>query len=199
MRYKMIIHNFEQGTPEWFAVRLGKLTASNAQAIASNGAGLDTLVFEKVAELMTGKMKESYTNVDIERGNELEKMARNSYELETGIIVTQVGFVEQDEFVGCSPDGLIAEDGLQEIKCKNDANFARFLYDKKIDTEHMWQMQMQLSITGRKYVDYSLFNPNFPKPLIITKVLRDEVAIAKINAGILTGVAKIKSILEKIK
>jgi len=195
----MQIYNFEQGSEEWFKVRLGKLTASNAQAIASNGAGLDTLIFEKVAELMTGKMKESYTNIDIERGNELEKMARNSYELETGIIVKQVGFIELNEFVGCSPDGLIAEDGLQEIKCKNDSNFARFLYDRKIDTEHVWQMQMQLFVTGRQYVDYVLYNPNFPKPIIITKVMRDEVSISKLNVGIMTGVAKIKSILEKIK
>ena len=195
----MKIHNFEQGTEEWFKVRLGKFTASNAQAIASNGAGLDTLIFEKVAEIMTGKMKESYTNTDIERGNELEKMARNSYELETGIIVKQVGFVEKDGFVGCSPDGFIAEDGLQEIKCKNDANFARFLYDAKIDTEHIWQMQMQLFVTERQWVDYVLYNPNFPKPIIITKVVRDEIAIAKLNAGIMTGVARVKTILEKIK
>ena len=195
----MKIHNFEQGTEEWFKVRLGKFTASNAQAIASNGAGLDTLIFEKVAEIMTGKMKESYTNTDIERGNELEKMARNSYELETGIIVKQVGFVEKDGFVGCSPDGFIAEDGLQEIKCKNDANFARFLYDGKIDTEHIWQMQMQLFVTERQWVDYVLYNPNFPKPIIITKVVRDEIAIAKLNAGIMTGVARVKTILEKIK
>ena len=130
----MKIHNFKQGTDEWLGVRLGKFTASTATAIAAKGAGLNTLVFEKVAEALTGKPKPSFTNPDIERGNELEEMARNSYELETGKKVVEVGFCELDENTGASPDGLSGDKGLIEIKCKNDANFAKFLYDKKIDT-----------------------------------------------------------------
>lgn len=195
----MKIHKIEQGTEEWFKVRLGKLTASDAQPISANGAGLTTLIFEKVAEIMTGKIKESYTNLDIERGKEFEMLARNSYELETGNSVQQVGFCELDEFTGCSPDGFIGDKGLVEIKCKNDPNFARFLFERKIDSEHLWQMQMQMLVTGREFVDYVLFNENFPTTTIITKVLRDEASIAKLNAGIVTGVSKMKEILEKIK
>lgn len=193
-----IYNDIQQNTPEWFALRLGKFTASDAQAIANNGKGLETLVFEKVAEKLTGKFKEEYTNADIERGNELEELARNAYEMETGIIVTKIGFVESEETVGCSPDGFIAEDGLQEVKCKNDANFVRFMYDKKIDPAHDWQMQMQLLVTGRKWVDYVLYNPNFPKPIIITRVNRDEEKIALIKAGLEKGQQMLAKILEEV-
>lgn len=194
----MQIHNFTQGSEEWFKIRLGKFTGTNGQAVATNGRGLETLVFEKVAEIMTGKMKPSYTNDDIERGKELEAMARNSYELESGLLVKEVGFVELDEFTGCSPDGFINEDGLVEIKCKNDANFARFMYDRKIDPDHNWQMQFNLFVTGREWVDYVLFNENFPKTTIITRVNRNDTEIAKLKANVAIGIAQVKSILEKL-
>lgn len=195
----MKTHNFEQGSDEWIKIRLGKLTGSNAQAIAANGKGLETLVFEKVAEIMTGKTKPSYTNDDIERGNDFEAMARNSYEMETGNAVKQVGFLELDEFTGCSPDGLVGEDGLIEIKCKNDANFAHFLFDKKIDPAHNWQVQFNLWVSEREWCDYIVFNENFTKTIEIVRIQRNETEIAKLKAGVLTGIAQIKSILEKIQ
>lgn len=194
----MKLHNTPQGTDEWFKLRLGKFTASNAQAIANDGKGLETLCFEKVAELKTGKAKESYTNEDIERGKTLEEMARNSYELETGIVAKQIGFVEATEFIGCSPDGLIDEDGLLEIKCKNDANFVKYLYDKKIDPAHVWQMQMQMYVCERDWCDYVIFNENFEKTTIIVRVKRDPEAILKIGEGLLKGQEKVKEILSKI-
>ena len=195
----MIIHNFEQGTPEWFEVRLGKFTASTAQAIASNGKGLETLVFEKAAEIITGKAKANYTNDDIDRGHELEMMARNAYELETGMQVKEIGFVEESQYIGCSPDGEVDKDGLVEIKCKNDANFARYMYEGKIDPEHNWQMQMQMFITGKEWVDYVVYNENFPKPVIVKRVMRNETEIAKLKTGLNTAVALLETIVEKIK
>lgn len=194
-----IYNDLKQGTPEWLKVRIGKFTASTAQAIASNGAGLKTLVFEKAAEVMTGQQKEGYTNSDMERGNELELIARNAYELEKGVVTTQVGFIELDERVGASPDGLVGEDGLIEIKCKNDSNFVRFIFDNEIDPAHEWQMQMQLWVTGRKWVDYVLFNPNFPNPVIITRVLRDEAKIKKIEVGIENGKKQLAEILKVVQ
>lgn len=189
-----IYTELKQGTPEWLKVRLGKFTASNAQAIAANGKGLETLVFEKAAELLTGQAKENYTNPDMERGNALEMLARNSYELEKGVIVTQAGFIELDEYEGCSPDGLVAEEGLIEIKCKNDSNFVKFSMDGKIDTAHEWQMQHQLRITGRSWVDYVIFNPNFKTSTITARVIRNEEKIAKL----IEGSEKAKQILKEI-
>src|SRR5690349_2495338 len=100
----MKIHNFKQRSDEWFQFKLGKFGASDGQAIATNGVGLTTLCFEKAAERLTGKRKDSYTNADMERGNELEEAARNSVELEYGGIITQVGLVELNEYVIASPD-----------------------------------------------------------------------------------------------
>jgi len=194
----MKLHNIPQGTDEWFKLRLGKFTASDAQAIATNGKGLETLCFEKVAELKTGKAKESYTNEDMERGKRLEEMARNSYELETGIVASQIGFVELTEFIGCSPDGFIGEDGLLEIKCKNDANYVRYLYEKKIDLAHAWQMQMQMLVCDRQWCDYVIFNENFEKTISIRRVKREPEAIEKLELGLKMGQAQVQEILSKI-
>ena len=191
-------NDIQQGTPEWFDIRIGKFTASDAQAIANNGKGLDTLVYEKAAEILTHKVKEAYTNDDMERGKELEEQARNAYELETGTVVTRVGFVEKSERVGCSPDGMIGEDGLQEIKCFNDAKFVRYMVQRDIDSEHEWQMQMQMLVTERKYVEYVVFNPNFPKPVIITKIERDETKIERLRIGLESAQEKLAEILKKV-
>jgi putative phage-type endonuclease len=193
-----IYTDIQQNTDEWFAIRLGKLTASEAQAIASDGKGLDTLCFKLAAEKLSGKSSESYTNEDMERGKELEALARNAYEIETGIVAKQVGFVELTEFVGCSPDGLINDDGLLEIKCPNDANFVRFMYEGKIDTKYIWQVQMQLFVTERVWVDFVIFNANFPKSIIITRIERDEEKIEKLQGGLFSGEEMIKNILSKV-
>lgn len=187
-----------QGSDEWFAVRLGKLTASKAQAVASNGKGLETLCFEKVAEIISGTQEDKYTNADMERGNEQENLARSAYEMETGNPVKQVGFVELDERVGCSPDGFVGEDGLVEIKCHKGSQMVKLIFSEKIDTKYVWQMQFQMFVTGRQWVDYVGFNENFPN-LKIIRVHRDEDAIAKIVEGIETGKARIEEILEGCK
>lgn len=196
----MKIHNVDQGTEAWHQLRLGKFTASDAKTIATNGVGLDTLVFQKVAEILTGKSAIApYTNADMERGKELEEMARNSYEIDTSIVVERVGFVELDEYIGCSPDGIIDTEGMQEIKCPNDANYARYRFEKKINAEHYWQMQMQMYIMGRKWCDYVVFNPNFnDKPVIIERVPYNGEDIKKLTIGLSKGVQKVQEILEKI-
>ena len=192
-------NKISQGSEEWLKLRLGKFTASQAQAIASAGKGLETLVFKKVAEILTNKAEEGYKNFDMERGHELEAMARGAYELETGNIVREVGFCELDKQIGCSPDGLVGDDGLMEIKCPCDKVFVEYLYSGKIDTGYMWQMQMQMYVTDRTWCDYVVFNDNFPNSIVITRVERDEGAVAKIKAGLATAKAMTDSILLKIK
>lgn len=194
----MIIHNFDQQSDEWFEVRLGKLTASKAQAIATNGKGLDTLCYEKVAEILTNRKPAGFTNLDIERGNKLEAMARDAYELETGNLVKQVGFVELDQYTGCSPDGLIDEDGLVELKCKNDVNFLKFALTREIETAHDWQMQMQMFVTDRKWCDYAIFNDGYAQSLIIVRVERDDAKIEKIKIGIENGIETITKLIKEM-
>ncbi len=195
----LIINDFKQRSEEWFAYKLGKFGASDAQAVASNGKGLETLCFAKVAERLTGKSsKEEYTNENLDRGNELEDLARNSVELEYGKTVQECGLVEMDKDTICSPDGLVGDDGMIEIKCPSDRVFLEFMYYKKIDTKYVWQMQMQMLVADRKWVDYCVFNPNFPKSLIVTRVVRDEEAIEKIRLGLEAGVKKIAEIQSRV-
>lgn len=193
----MKIHKIEQRSDEWFELRLGKLTASKAQAIGTAGKGLETLCYEKVAESLTNRQAPGFTNVDMERGNELEAMARNAYELETGLLVEQVGFVELSEWVGCSPDGLVGEGGLLELKCKNDVNFLKFLITKGIDTAHVWQMQMQMWVTDRKWCDYAVFNDGYDQQLVVVRVERDDAKIEKIKIGVEQGIETMNELLMK--
>jgi putative phage-type endonuclease len=193
----MIIHNFAQRTPEWYAIRLGKFTASDAQVVATNGRGLDTLVFEKVAERLTGTSKEGFSNLDIERGVILEDEARMAYELDNGVTAQQVGFVEFDDFIGASPDGLV-DDGLVEIKCPNDATFVRYLYDRKVEPKYYAQMQMQMFVTGRKWCDYVLYNPNFENPIRSTRIELDTEFVDELAEGLLRGKNKIIEIMESL-
>ena len=187
-----------QGSEEWLKTRIGKFGGTDAQAVATNGKGLETLCFEKVGEIITGRPKTSYTNLDMERGNELEKTAREAYEMKTGKTVTIVGYVEQSEYIGVSPDGLVGDDGLVEIKCPTDANFIRFLYDKKPESKYIWQMQHQMLVADRKWCDYVIFNDNLNR-IEITRVERDEKMIEKIRIGLEAGISKIKEIQGRIK
>jgi hypothetical protein len=193
----MQVHNFQQGTPEWLKARLGKFTASHASAIATNGDGLRTLCYEKAAEIMTGVLGESYKNADMDRGNELEPTARNMYEMETGNVVTQVGFIESDVWTGCSPDGLVGTDGMVEIKNKKDTLFLRYLMERKIDPAHEWQMQYQMWVAEREWVDYVVYNDNFAK-VIITRVHRNEMSVAKCCVGRNAGVQIVKGIFKEV-
>lgn len=194
-----IINSFTQQSDEWFAYKLGKFSASDAQAIATNGEGLETLAFNKATERITGMAtKKPYSNDAMGNGNELEELARNAVELEFDKLIKQVGLIEMNEYIVCSPDGLVDDDGMVEIKCPTNRVYAEYLYYKKIDPKYIAQMQMQMLVSERKWVDYVVFNPNFPKTFIIQRVERDEECIKKIEVGLSLGIVRVKEIMEKI-
>ena len=184
------IHNCEQGTDEWFEARACKMTASHAQAIGNQGKGLETYIYELMAKFHSQAERDSFTSKDTERGIELEPIAREIYELENNVTVEQVGFIElEDEYVGCSPDGLIGETGGLEIKCINDiAHYKMILLgESEIDTKYIWQVQMSLFITGREWWDLCFYNPNYKQSLIKYRIVRDEEKIEAIRGGIEKG------------
>jgi putative phage-type endonuclease len=187
-----------QGSETWLNLRLGKFTCSDATPILTNGKGLETLAFTKVAERKSGMSGDAYDNPAMQNGREMEDTARNSYELEKGVQVKKVGFIEYDEWIGGSPDGLIGEDGLIEIKCPTNRVFVEYLYYKKIDPKYVAQMQMQMYISGRKFVDYVVFNPNFERSIVIVRVNYDHEIGIKLQEGLLSGVLRAKEILSKI-
>lgn len=194
----MIVHkDFNQGSEEWFKIRLGRFGSTDAQAVASNGRGLDTLCYQKVAEIIIGQPQESYTNENIERGIKLESMARSVYEIETGNLVKQVGYLEVNERIGCSPDGLVGKKGGVEIKCPNDKNYIRYLCEGKVDSKYMWQVQFFLYITKRSWWDFVVFNENLNK-INITRIKPDKEAFSKIELGLQSGIKKIEEVLKKV-
>lgn len=201
----MKTHDVQQGSDPWFALRLKyPLTASEAQAIGNQGKGLETLCFSKLAEKYSASAKEKYTNEHLARGVELEPQARSIYELETGYTVEVIGFVTNDKIsklCGASPDGLVGKEGLLEIKCFDDVKHFRFMVDSdcfKVEPEHVWQMQMQLLVTGRKWVDFVAFNPNYKKSILIQRIEADLEMQKKIKEGLKIGEKIIKDIEKKL-
>jgi len=195
----MKVINCTQGSEEWFKARQLKMTASHAQAIASQGKGLESYVNELIADYLSTAEKEHYSNEHTQRGNELEPEARTVYEMETSNFVEEVGFIEHNEYSGCSPDGLIGDNGGLEIKCPSDKVYVNYLLIDKIPTDYMWQIQMNLLITGRKWWDYMIYNPNFEQDNVITRVEPDEEKLKKLKAGLEKGEQIIKERLNKIK
>jgi len=194
----MKIVEVKQKSDEWFELRKKRMTASHAQQIGSNGKGLVTYIREIMCEYFSNHEKELYTNKAMEWGNEQEPIARTVYEFETDSIVKEIGFIIYDDYIGCSPDGFVGKDGLLEIKCPTDKVFFSLLLDEKIDSKYMWQMQMQMLISGRKWCDYFAYNPNFKQSFFLKRVFPDKKKFEKLLEGLGTGKKLINEINQKI-
>lgn len=195
----MTIHNdVQQGTPEWMTLRIGRFGGTDAQTLQANGKGLETACYQKAAERLTGKKESTYTNPDMERGVELESMARNYYSIETGNEVTEVGYISLDEFTGCSPDGLIGYHGVLEIKCPNDVNFLMAVHAGKYDKKYYWQCQHNMFVSDRLFAHLVFFNESLDKIHVID-IQRNDEDIEKIKAGISAGVDLIKQIEKSVR
>ena len=195
----MKIHNFEQRTDEWYAIRKGKMTASNAETIIANGKGLETYIYNLMAEYYSSAEKENYINADMQRGIDLEPEAKIEFQFYTGLDIKEVGCVELNEYILASPDGLIGDDGLIEIKCPNDSIYFKLLLSNNIKPEYIAQMQMQMYVTDRQYCYFVSYNPNFEKSLYIKKINRDEEMINKLKKGLERGTQLIKEIKENFR
>ncbi len=189
----------EQRSEEWFEVRKGKMTASNAATIAANGKGLETYIYNLLSEKYALNSDESYISQDMLRGIEREDQARMTYEIQNDD-TEQVGFIEMDEYTGCSPDGLIGKDGGLELKCPNNQNFFRLLVDGEdaIDSKYLWQVQMCLLVSKRKWWDLVFWNGNFEKNLIVFRIEPDIAMQEKLKIGIEKGKTMIKEIELKL-
>jgi exodeoxyribonuclease (lambda-induced) len=112
--------------------------------------------------------------------------------------VKTVGFIELDEFTGCSPDGLINDDGMIEIKCKDNHTYLRQLINKEdeIETKYKIQIQFNLYVTNRKWCDYVCYNPNFSNAIFILRIERDESVIEKIKETLKVRIEEVKKIID---
>lgn len=197
----------EQRTDDWYAVRLGKVTASRvADLMAKTKTGYstsrDNYMAQLVTERLTNTKAESFSNSAMQWGTDQEPFARAAYETAQDVMVEEVGFVPHPtiEWAGASPDGLVGDDGLVEIKCPNTATMIETLLTEKVPSKYVAQMQFQMACTGRKWCDYVVFDPRMPAKaqLFIKRINRDDEFIAEMEAEIVKFLAEIQTQVEKL-
>lgn len=173
----------EQRSPEWYASRAGRATASKFATIMANGKGAETYKAELVAERLSGSFEETYTSKAMQDGIEREAIARLKYELVSGNTVTECGFFAHDSILaGASPDGLVNHDGLIEVKSPIPSTHLATLHTGRIPNQYYWQMMGQMWLTERLWCDYVSFHPSFANAqLFVKRVERDEVAIEELK------------------
>lgn len=183
-----------QRTDEWYKARLGKATASNFDKIMAGEkyAGWKNYRAELVAERLTGiryaeLTGRDFTTFEMQWGTDNEPLARLHYSLRSSNQVEECGFFEHDSLAaGASPDGLIGDDGMVEIKCPNTATHIETLRKGTVPRQYVAQVQGQMWITGRKWSDFISFDPRLPDnaKVIIIHVPRDDAYIAKMESEI---------------
>lgn len=175
-----------QGTPEWYAIRCGKVTASRVADVLARtktgwGATRANYAAELIAERLTGCPAPSFVNDAMRWGTETEPKAREAYAQRHGFAVVEVGFVHHPEIAmsGASPDGLVEADGLVEIKCPNTATHLDTLLSGGVPGKYLPQIQWQLACTGRQWCDFVSFDPRMPPEmrLFVQRVERDASTI----------------------
>lgn len=198
----------EQRSTEWFTARLGKVTASRvADVIAKTKTGYSTsrenYMAQLVCERMTGTQGESYNNAAMQWGTDQEPLARAAYEAAKDVLVDEVGFVVHPTInnAGASPDGLVGDDGLIEIKCPNTATHIDTLLSDKVPNKYNTQMQWQLVCTGRKWCDFVSFDPRMPEglQLFIQRVDFDAEYVKMLEAEITGFLGELETKIEKLK
>lgn len=185
-----IIRNIEQGSEEWLQLRLGVATASKFdKIITAEGKQSETLekyALQLAIDTLLTTPEPSYKNADMIRGTELEPFAREAYQEETFSIVEQITmFLSDCGNFGYSPDGLVGDDGLIEIKCPKATTHFQYIINKKVDknnaSDYWQQLQGGLWLSGRKWIDFVSYHPDFKtKQLFIIRVGRDEDYITKL-------------------
>ena len=182
-----------QGTPEWHQMRLGKVTASRVADILAKtktgpSASRQNYLIELALQRTTGIIQESYSNSAMEWGTQTEPQARVAYEVTTNNFVDQVAFIDHPsiKWFGCSPDGLVSDRGLLEIKCPNSATHWEYFKSKKPPQKYFIQMQAQIAVTNKDWCDFVSFDPRMPdrSQLLIVRIDRDEAFIAEMEAEI---------------
>lgn len=198
----------EQRSNEWFTARLGKVTASRvADVIAKTKTGYSTsrenYMAQLVCERMTGTQGESYNNAAMQWGTDQEPLARAAYEAAKDVLVDEVGFIIHPTIIaaGASPDGLVGDDGLIEIKCPNTATHIDTLLSDKVPSKYNTQMQWQMVCTGRKWCDFVSFDPRMPEglQLFIQRVDFDAEYVKMLEAEITEFLGELETKIEKLK
>jgi len=198
----------EQRTPEWFSARLGKVTASRlADVVAKTKSGYSTsranYMAELICERLTGVRGDFYQNAAMLWGTETEPQARAAYEMASGGLVEEVGFVPHSSIFdgGASPDGLVGVDGMVEIKCPITATHIDTLLSQSVPTRYNIQMQWQMACTGRKWCDFVSFDPRMPEgmQIFIKRVERDDALTSELEKEVASFLSELDTKIVQLK
>ena len=193
-----IYEDLEQGSPEWQLVRLGKFTGSKANDLLMKPSlkGYQNLIYMLAYERLTGEPTESYVSEWMQYGSDTEPEARESYIFETGNEVQQVGFIELDENTGCSPDGLVNNDGMLEIKCLKWNVQMDYLISQKIPTNYYLQMQFNLFVSNRQWCDFYSYHPKLKA--FNKRVFPDLEKFEEFEERIKQGILDVENLINKL-
>ena len=202
-----IVDDIEQGSEQWKKDRLGKVTASPVKNVISNGRGgapskmAETYMIELIAEKLTGMSKPFFENDAMKWGTETEPQARDTYSVKNDfVIVREVAYVEHNEHILISPDGLIGEDGLLEIKCPNTTTQLKRALSDDYSSDYKAQIQMQLWVTERQWCDFVSFDPRLdcPAGYLQQRVYRVEEYIEYMKTKVYAFVEKMNLLIEQL-
>ena len=197
-----------QRTEEWYSARAGKVTASRLSDViattkSGDSASRSNYMAQLIAERLTGRCVEGFSSKAMQWGVDTEELARLAYESETGLIVSEVGFIDHSiiEYSGASPDGLVGDDGLIEIKCPETKTHIATLISNKAPSKYIPQMQWQMACTGRFWVDFVSFDPRMPESLqlFIIRVQRDQDLIDKYERSVRDFLSEMEDTITKLK
>lgn len=192
-----------QGTPEWFAARLGIPTGSGYSNVLAKGEGKTrkAYIVKLALELATGQVRDTFKNQAMLDGTEREPAARAYYESRHGNLVEEVGFCRHDSLAtGVSPDGLIDKVGMVEIKSPIETTHREYMARKNEPPTYVAQIQGQLWICEREWCDFVSYHPDFPDnaKLIVRRVFRDDAYIKNLEAEIIRFNEEVQQELQDI-
>jgi len=192
------VTDVQQGSEEWKTLRLGKITASRVSQVM--GKSRQNFLAIIAAERIS-KQAESFTNAAIQWGIDTEPFAREAYEARNGVKVVQVGFCLHPTIkdAGASPDGLVGDDGLIEIKCPNTSTHVGTLIDQKAPTKYIPQIQFQLACTGRQWCDFVSFDPRIEQSFFQIRVERDNEYIEKMEKEVSEFLEEVEKLVNQIQ
>ncbi|EAR2619360.1 YqaJ viral recombinase family protein, partial [Salmonella enterica subsp. enterica serovar Sandiego] len=195
-------------SPEWFAARCGKVTASRlydvmARTKSGYAASRQNYMAELICQRLTGKPEEGFTNAAMMRGTELEPVAREMYALnEFDAVISEVGLIDHPTIAGfaASPDGLVNDDGLIEIKCPNTWTHLQTLKTGVPKRQYLLQMHAQMMCTGRKWCDFVSFDDRLPPELAYfkTRINFDEVLAEEIEQEVVKFLTELETEIQNI-
>lgn len=204
----MTFHNMEQGSSQWMEIRCGKVTASRVADIVAKtksgpSASRTNYAAQLVSERLTGTVEQSFCSPAMAWGTNTEADARNAYAFMMDTDVLEVGFVDHPTIglSGASPDGLVGDDGLVELKAPNTATHIATLLSGSVPAKYVTQIQWQLACTGRKWADFASYDPRLPEAmrLFVKRLDRDDATIAALELEVALFLTEVAETVDQLQ